>query len=159
MEWDIRAQSSETYRDIELKSIKYFESSATVFNCKCDIRQRTPTHYNMLTNSKLAEIFREKSSKFGINFDSKADDQLKSSFSTDMGNVSYILPSIHPKYYIPTQGPNHSTEFAEASNTDIAMECTLDAAKALALTAIEVMLKPGLFEDVLKEFNLTTKHL
>ena len=83
MEWDIRAQSSETFRDIESRSLKCFESSATAFNCNCEIRQRTPTHYNMLTNSKLAEIFREKSSKFGIKFDSKATDELKSSFSTE----------------------------------------------------------------------------
>ena len=156
MEWDIRASTLLEFRDVECRALKCFEAPSKVYNCKCEIHQRAHTHYSMLTNTNLAEIFRRKSSIYGIKFDTKFEDQTKSSFSTDMGNVSYELPSIHPKYAIPTAGPNHTKEFTEASNTILAFECTLNVAKALALTAIEIMLKPELIIGIREEFMNTT---
>ena len=38
--------------------------------------------------------------------------------STDMGNVSYVVPTIHPMYYIGTTDGNHTREFATASGNN-----------------------------------------
>ncbi len=34
---------------------------------------------------------------------------------TDMGNVSYVVPSVHPTFDIGRPVPNHTEEFTEAA--------------------------------------------
>lgn len=57
-----------------------------------------------------------------------------------MGNVSVIAPSIHPYIAIsPRRLIPHSAEFAAAAASDAGMEGLIDAAKALAMTAANVI--------------------
>lgn len=66
--------------------------------------------------------------------------------STDMGNVSRVVPSLHPWFSLPTtDAPIHTAEFAAAGDQDAAYAAMLDAATALALTAASVVSAP---EDV-----------
>jgi hypothetical protein len=59
--------------------------------------------------------------------------------STDMGNVSYLVPSIHPMIAVAPAGvPIHSAAFAEHARSDAADRAVLDGAKLLALTALDV---------------------
>jgi hypothetical protein len=67
--------------------------------------------------------------------------------STDMGNVTTIVPGIHPFLSI-TEGPvpGHSIAFTEAAKTPKALETMRLAAKALAMTAIDVLTDHGLLK-------------
>jgi metal-dependent amidase/aminoacylase/carboxypeptidase family protein len=74
--------------------------------------------------------------------------------STDMGNVSQILPSIHPYIGIAPEGtPGHSTAFRVAAATPEAHENALFAAKALALVAIDALADDGLLERARADFD------
>ena len=72
--------------------------------------------------------------------------------STDMGDVSWEVPAIHP-YIRITEGevPGHSREFAEAARSERAKEAMLAAAKAVAGTCIDVWTDPELFRTVREE--------
>ena len=70
-----------------------------------------------------------------------------------MGDVSYIVPSIHPMYSIGTKAYNHTREFTVAANSDFGHQQTLVAAKAMAMTAIDVLLNPALLESVKEAFR------
>jgi amidohydrolase len=61
--------------------------------------------------------------------------------STDMGDVSHVIPSIHPWLAIVNEGAAvcHERRFAEASATRAALATALVAAKALGRTAIELL--------------------
>ena len=61
--------------------------------------------------------------------------------STDMGDVSHVVPSIHPWLAIVEEGAAlcHEHRFAEAAATDAAGAHGLVAAKALARTAVEFL--------------------
>jgi len=62
-----------------------------------------------------------------------------------MGNVSTVVPGIHPFLAItPGPVPGHSIEFAAAAATPRALETMRVAAKALAMTAIDVLCDPSL---------------
>lgn len=71
--------------------------------------------------------------------------------STDQGDVSYALPSLHPGFSIVSgpggQGP-HNPEFASAAGTKDAFGRCLRAAKALAGTALDVLTQDGLVDQV-----------
>jgi len=74
--------------------------------------------------------------------------------STDMGNLSQVLPAIHPYIAIAPEGtPGHSTAFRDAAATPEAHQSALLAAKALALTAIDVLREPALLASVRTEFE------
>jgi len=66
--------------------------------------------------------------------------------STDMGDVSHVVPSIHPYLAIVGEGQAqcHQHGFAAAAASDEGAEAALAAAKAMARTAIELLGSPAL---------------
>ena len=74
--------------------------------------------------------------------------------SSDMGNVSYVLPTIHPTLAICDHGvPWHSIESREAAATPRADETTLLAATLVAQTALDLLADPSLVEAAWREFR------
>jgi len=77
-----------------------------------------------------------------------------SSGSTDMGNVSWVCPTIHPELSIAPPGtPGHSTLFRDAAATPKADETTLLAATLVAQTAYELFADPALVKAAWREFR------
>ena len=74
--------------------------------------------------------------------------------SSDIGNVSYEVPTIHPYLGISEIDiSSHSQTFEKASNTDKGHEAMLNAAKALAMTAFDVLTNHELVQKMKNEFN------
>lgn len=73
--------------------------------------------------------------------------------ATDMGNVTHVIPSIHPHFSIPSKDGNHTKGFAEAAGTPEAQEPTLTAAKALAMTCLSLMRSPETLEKARQQFK------
>jgi amidohydrolase len=74
--------------------------------------------------------------------------------STDMGNVSWVCPTIHPELSIADEGtPAHSIRFRDAAATPKADETTLLAATLVAQTALELFADPALVEAAWQEFR------
>jgi len=78
--------------------------------------------------------------------------------STDMGNVSQVVPAIHPHIAI-TEGnvPGHSIEFLKAAGSERGKQAALLAAKALAFTGLDLMTDEELMGKVKDEFEKTVK--
>jgi DNA-binding MarR family transcriptional regulator len=69
-----------------------------------------------------------------------------------------VLPAIHPYIAIAPEGtPGHSTAFRDAAGSPQALENALAAAKAMALTAIDVLSDRGLLERAREEFEKRRK--
>jgi amidohydrolase len=106
----------------------------------------------MRNNAVLTERFRANMAAYGIE-DQGADEN---SGSTDMGNVSWVCPTIHPDLAIAAEGtPGHSIEFRDASVTPRADEVTLLAATLVAQTAYELFADPGLVAAAWQAFRET----
>jgi metal-dependent amidase/aminoacylase/carboxypeptidase family protein len=74
--------------------------------------------------------------------------------SSDVGNVSQVLPCIQPMMKIAPDGtPIHSREFAAAAVTAIARDGTLKAAKAMARTTYDLLAEPALLAKATEEFR------
>ncbi len=60
-----------------------------------------------------------------------------------MGNVSKVVPAIHPMICISdTPIPGHSLEMAAAAAGPLGDKAVLDGAKALAMTGVDVLMRP-----------------
>ena len=74
--------------------------------------------------------------------------------STDMGNVMQVMPAIHPYIAVSQETiPGHSIAFRDHVVTPEALDAALVAAKALALTAIDVLADPRVLERARREFE------
>ncbi|HEV3190761.1 MAG TPA: amidohydrolase [Polyangiaceae bacterium] len=108
---------------------------------------------DMVNNMALARCFGEQLRTLGRN--PLERDESVGTGSTDMGDVSHVVPSIHPWLAIVNKGEAlcHEHRFAEAAATDAAGLTAVVAAKALARTAIEFLAAPQLRESVKREWD------
>ena len=74
--------------------------------------------------------------------------------STDMGDLSLHLPSIHPYLAICDEGESlcHEHRFADCAKSERGMSTMLIAAKAMARTTLDLLEDPKLFAEVRREF-------
>jgi hypothetical protein len=91
--------------------------------------------------------------KLGAVFPPAAEQKSISRGSTDMGNVSYAVPSIHPVFDIGGTADIHTEAFREGAKGIEAHERTLRCGKSLAMTAIEICFDRELFARVVAEFK------
>ncbi len=78
--------------------------------------------------------------------------------STDMGDVSHVVPSIHPYLAIVDENEAlcHQHRFAAAAASDRGLVTTFQAAKALARTAVELMVDETFRKSVRDEWQATS---
>jgi metal-dependent amidase/aminoacylase/carboxypeptidase family protein len=85
--------------------------------------------------------------------DTPAPDRLGSS---DIGNVSQVIPAIQPMVQIAPNGtPIHSRAFEEAAITPLARQGMCQAAKTMAMTTYDLLADPGLVKRARAEFEAT----
>ncbi|EDR10597.1 uncharacterized protein LACBIDRAFT_317213 [Laccaria bicolor S238N-H82] len=147
----IRAPTREEMEETAKRVVPCFEAAALATGCEVtitfpgavyDVRQ------NRALGDNVANIVLNKYGsidyKYGI-----------ASASTDFGNVTYALPSLHPGFAIPTEvnGGNHTPAFARAAATIEAHNACLDVSKALAATGVRVLADDEFFAKVQKTFK------
>jgi amidohydrolase len=104
----------------------------------------------MRNNGIIVERFRANMAAYGI--DDQGDDP--NAGSTDMANVSWVCPTIHPDLAIAPEGtPGHSILFRDAAITPRADQVTLLAATLVAQTAYELFADPDLVDAAWQEFR------
>jgi amidohydrolase len=151
----IRAPHKKQVGEIRQKMDACFKSSAAATGCSVDITEPCPMYESLLTNDRLASVFVEEANTQGLEFPTRTTGALCG--STDMGNVSQIVPSIHPKYRICT-AKNHTAEFTVASNTPQAHAITQKIGVAMGLTALRIFQDERLLEEILSEFKQQSTH-
>ncbi|CAN7939492.1 unnamed protein product [Ixodes hexagonus] len=106
---------------------------------------------DVMAVSTLTNVYQKNAESLGMKF-RQADKERTPEVVTDAGNVSYVVPMIRPIFGLDTQADINTKEFAEAAGTSDALDRSLVAARALALTIIEVMRSPALYKEIREEF-------
>jgi hypothetical protein len=105
----------------------------------------------LLSNAAMAGLFERTLRTLGRA--TRPRDELSGAWSGDTGNVSWFVPTIQPQMAMTARDvPPHSHEFHAASIGPAAERCILDSAKAMAMTAIDLIVDPVLLEAVKSEF-------
>jgi amidohydrolase len=103
-------------------------------------------------NMPLAEAFKSNLEDLGWTFDDV--DPAEGIGSTDLGDVSHITPALHPYLSIgPKDLVGHSEAFTEASASEQGFAAMMAAAKAMAATAVDVLLNRDLYEAIRADFE------
>ena len=131
------------------KIVQCLESAGKATGCKAVVQVSDTFYSEVRQNESLAEAFGKNFDALGVQYGDIDDVNA----STDMGNVSYVVPSLHPNYAIGSGEVNHTRAFTAVANTPDAHHKTLLAAKAMAHTAIDVLVKDGFLEKIKEDFK------
>ena len=147
----VRAADEEYLEELKVRVIACLEAGALATGARMEFRWGEAQYAAMRTNSPLAEAYRSNLAAVGREV---TDDQSRRSMgSTDMGNVSTLLPAIHPTIAIaPREVSAHSPEFARWAASEDGHRGLLDAAKALAMTAVDVLVVAELRQQMQEAF-------
>jgi amidohydrolase len=115
------------------------------------IDQRDNVYEPMRRNATLLELFRANARGFGVVESPESRERMGSS---DIGNVSQVIPAIQPMVQIAPEGtPIHSRAFAEAAVKPLARDGMLKAAKIMAMTTCDLLANPALLKEARREFE------
>jgi metal-dependent amidase/aminoacylase/carboxypeptidase family protein len=136
-DWMVRASSSARLAELRERVQRCFDAGALASGASLEVTLR-PVYDDMIHDVELATLYQQNAEALGRTFGGQSD---FNRFSTDMGNVSYVAPSIHPVLGIDAGGAsNHQPAFAEATVTPSGDQAIFDGAVALAWTAIDAAL-------------------
>jgi amidohydrolase len=147
----VRSPDNTYLGDLRRRVLACFEGAAVATGA--ELRPMWSEVCDMVnTNRPLADAFAENARSLGRTMHARRTSDTHG--STDMGNVTTAIPGIHPFLSI-TEGPvpGHSIAFTEAARTPRALETMHFAAKALAMTALDVLTEPGLLKSVKEAHN------
>ena len=113
---------------------------------------------NMVNNLAMAHRYARHSAALGVKAPDAPPDMPTG--STDMGDVSHAMPAIHPIFRIAEAGTGncHEERFAQHTDTPRAYEAMIRVAKAMALTAYDLLAEPALMESAKGEFAAALKN-
>jgi amidohydrolase len=125
------------------------KGAALAAGCRCEIEVEPPSLDPMKRNSTFEKLWKANAELLGLNITQKTGP----SGSTDLGNLSRIMPVIQPFVAICDKNVAlHSTAFADATRTERGQKAMLDGASALALTALDYLRATDAQKAVHEEF-------
>ncbi len=149
----IRAADVHDLVKLKKRVVACFEAGALATGCRLELHWTGADYLDLKTNWPLAENFEAHAKALGREFFPM--EQIPAGFagSTDMGNVSHRVPSIHPMLAVaPADVIIHNPEFATWAASDLGDAAVIDGAKALALTALDLMADQHVLARVKSDF-------
>jgi amidohydrolase len=151
MAYYVRASDLEDLEKLQARVERCFQAGALATGCEVEIELSGHPYDRVTTNPTLGEIYDRNLTAVGR---SAFPDLERSAGSTDMGNVSSRVPSIHPLMSIDSlPAVNHQAEFAAHCISPAGDKAVVDAATAMAYTVVDLATTPGAFETVRAEFD------
>ncbi|KAI8667525.1 Peptidase M20 domain-containing protein 2 [Fusarium sp. Ph1] len=152
MHWNVRSPTMERGEKLLQRVKACLEAGAAATGCQINYIF-SPTYMDLRVNQTLCKTYVRDMARLGqtvaLNMAEPA------TASTDMGNVSYLVPSFHGAFTI-TSDPNvaiHSPKFAEAASTDDAHAAAIKTAKGMAMLAIRVLIEENVAAGARRDFE------
>jgi len=135
----VRANTLADLDEIKDKVLKCFEAGALATGSELEILGGEKPYAEMLHDPDMAAAYRRNAEALGRTFPDFGPAAQRAAGSTDMGNVSLAMPSIHPAIGIDSlPAVNHQPEFTTQCVTPAADKAIIDGAVSLAWTAVDL---------------------
>lgn len=148
----VRAEDDSYLEELKVRVAACFEAGATATGATLALQWNENQYAAMRTNMAIAEAHRANLAAIGRAV--PEHETPRPLGSTDMGNVSKVVPGIHPAIAIaPLEVNGHSPEFAAFAASEAGDRAVIDGAKALAMTAIDILADEDLRDRMREEFE------
>ena len=149
-EFLVRAARRKTLDEVMIKVKRCADAGAAATGATVEMEEGL-AYAERNNNRVLAGLFGENMRRLGIDGDEPSASGGVG--SSDIGNVSMVVPAIHPYLKIVDGDVSgHTPEFREAAGSSRGFEAMLNAAKGLAMTVLDVMYRPDALERMRREF-------
>ncbi|RBP63582.1 amidohydrolase [Brevibacterium sanguinis] len=139
---EVRAFDLDIWQETKQRVLKCFEGAAIATGCQWDWESTEYAYAPINHDETLADLWDANLALTGRGVDTSRG---LGGGSTDMGNVSQVVPSIHPLMtFVGQKAPAHNPAFTAAAITPAADAALLDGAKTMAATVIDVASTPEL---------------
>lgn len=154
MLWMVRSPTMASLQPLKDRVLACLEASAHATGCSCTAQWEGYPYADMLDNGPLVASYVANAALIGRQVGDPVRLGRSVVGSTDMGNISYLVPSIHPMIKVADDGvPIHTVEFARFAGSEHGDRAVLDGAKAMAMTIVDVWCSAELRESAAAEFD------
>ena len=143
-QWMVRSPTRAGLERLKARFLACMQGGADAAGCEMDVRWSDVVYADMLDNAAIGERYRANAEALGrvVRPPSPAGRVVG---STDMGNVSYVVPAIHPMIQVAPPGVTiHTPAFAGFAVGPEGDRAVIDGAKALAFTVADLWLDDDL---------------
>jgi amidohydrolase len=143
-EWMVRSPTLAGLERLKQRFLACLQAGADAAGCEMEVEWRDVVYADMLDNRAIVERYRANAEALGriVRLPSPTARVVG---STDMGNVSYVVPAIHPMIQVAPPGvPIHTPAFAGFAGGPEGDQAVIDGAKALAFTVADLWLDSDL---------------
>ena len=149
-DYAVRAITLDDLTEVYEKVMRCFEAGALATGAKLSVIGGDRPFAHLEHDLEMASAYQRNAEHLGRRFPAPGEPSPATPVSTDMGNVSLALPSIHPAIGIESlPAVNHQPEFAAACATPAADQALYDGAVAMAWTMLDMAETPSLRERLL----------
>lgn len=153
-EWYVRSDDVTTLAALKPRVLAALESGAHACGCSVTHEWIGAAYADMVTNNIMGTMYAHNALRLGRTVTDPRQGGHRVVGSTDMGNVSHLVPSIHPMIASAPSGTSiHTKQFAQFARSPMADKAVVDGAKAMAMTAIDYWTSPERQLAVVAEFD------
>lgn len=135
----VRAETLAELHEVRARVRRCFEAGALATGAALEIRGGGKPYADVRYDRAIGQVYRRNAEALGRRFPEPDEAMRRMAASTDMGNVSHAIPSIHPMIGIDSlPAANHQPEFTAHCATAVADRAVADGALAMAWTAIDL---------------------
>jgi len=151
-EWYVRSGTIASLQPLKERVLACLQAGADAAGCRMEHRATCPEYSDLRTNPAMAELYVANAERVGRTPVRRPENGVVG--STDMGNVSYLVPSIHPMIKVAPPGVAiHTKEFAGWAQAPEGDQAVLDGAKAMAMTVADLWLRPDVLDAARQAFE------
>jgi amidohydrolase len=149
----VRAETAQELAALRARVVACFESGALASGARVEVTAPEEDMLDMVHNVPLCQAFQSNAEALGRKFIPRDHHAYLRAGSTDMGNVSHYVPSIHPNLAAaPADCVIHNAEFARWAGSEMGDQAAIDGAKSLAMTTIDFFVNADLRAAVAATF-------
>jgi amidohydrolase len=155
-QWMVRSPKLAGLDRLKARFLACLQGGADAAGCEMEVEWSDVVYADMLDNQAIGERYRANAEALGRTVRPPSP-KGRVVGSTDMGNVSYELPAIHPMIQVAPPGVTiHTPEFAGFAGGSEGDRAVIDGAKALAFTVADLWLDEGLVGSARAEWEAAT---
>ena len=151
----LRSRDGQYLSDVVVgKVLQVAEGAASMTGARLEVEEFYPFYENVQPNVTLAQALATNAKELGIRLDDPIPGRAGSGASTDFGNVSQVMPAFELRYAVSEEPvASHTRDMCATAITELALSNALQVAKALSLTAADLLCDATLVEAAKSEFD------
>ena len=139
---------------LKARVLACLEAGAAAAGCGIEHEWLDPAYANLVDLDPFCGLYAANAARLGRTVIDHRDDKRFIVGSTDMGNISHLVPSIHPMIQVsPPNVAIHTQDFVRYARGDEGDRAVLDGARAMAMTVADLWTRPDVLAEIKAAFE------